>query len=55
MLSIVQTKTQEQGLTHLMLVLVRCFSDTPHASSSEVFDCIPHASFSEVFLLHVSF
>ena len=34
-----------------MLVLVRCFCDTPHASFSEVF-LLPHASFSEVFLFH---
>ena len=48
-----------------MLVLVRCFSYTPHASFKEVFlldtwlyfECFsytPHASFSEVLLLHTS-
>ena len=37
-----------------MLVLVKCFSYTPHASFSEVFLLTPHASFSEVFLLHTS-
>ena len=39
-----------------MLVLVRRFSYTPHASFAEVFllKYIPHASFSEVFLLHTS-
>ena len=47
-----------------MLASMRCFSYTPHASSSEVFDYIlelvlvrcfsytSHTSFSEVFLLH---
>ena len=37
-----------------MLVLVKSFSYTPHASFSEVFllAYTPHASFSEVFLLH---
>ena len=37
-----------------MLVLVKCFSYTPHASFSEVFlwAYTSDASFSEVFLLH---
>ena len=50
-----------------MLVLVRCFSYTPHASFSEIsvslallvlllrcFSYTHHASFTEVFLLHTS-
>ena len=35
-----------------MLVLVGCFSYTPHASFSKVSSYTLHANFSEVFLLH---
>ena len=41
--------------SYLMLVLLRCFSCTPDATSSECFSCTPDATSSEVFLLHTSF